>query len=326
MVAVWVSLLLVPAAVVRGAETGGGWVKYPGNPVLGGKLGTCFDAAVWNEGGVYRMWFSWRPKASIALVESRDGIHWSEPRIVLGPNKATGWEDNINRPGVLRRGNTYHMWYTGQAQGRSWIGYATSTDGKTWKRMSGKPVLAPTVPWEKVAVMVPDVLWDEKRAIYRMWYSGGGQYEPDAIGHATSADGLHWTKHPGNPVMRPDPQCPWEAHLVTGAHVVKQRDGYAMFYIGFRDIHHAQIGLAWSQDGLGGWQRHGANPIISPGADQWDADACYKPVAIFDGQKWLLWYNGRRGGLEQIGLVTHAGEDLGLESLPHAHSAVPATR
>jgi len=45
-------------------------------------------------------------------------------------------------------------------------------------------------------------------------------------------------------------------------------------------------------------------------------DACYKPYAIFDGQKWLLWYNGRHGGLEQIGLVLHPGEDWASEEDP----------
>jgi predicted GH43/DUF377 family glycosyl hydrolase len=324
--AVWLSLMFLPGPAVPGAETGGGWVKYSGNPVLGGKLGTCFDVALLKEGDVYRMWFSWRPKASIALVESRDGIHWSEPLIVLGPNKATDWEANINRPCVLHRGGTYHMWYTGQARGHSWIGYATSADGKAWKRMSDKPVLASVEPWEKVAVMAPDVMWDEKQGIYRMWYSAGGQYEPDAIGYATSPDGLHWSKHPANPVMRPDPKCEWEKHLVTGAHVLKEGDGYVMFYIGFRDIKHAQIGLARSKDGITGWQRHRANPIIRPGEDKWDADACYKPFAIFDGRKWLLWYNGRHGGFEQIGLVTHEGEDLGFELPGGASVAAPAAR
>ena len=64
-----------------------------------------------------------------ALVESRDGIEWSAPQIVLGPNEETDWEDNINRPGVLRRDGVYHMWYTGQPAAESWIGYATSPDG-----------------------------------------------------------------------------------------------------------------------------------------------------------------------------------------------------
>ena len=60
------------------------------------------------------------------------------------------------------------------------------------------------------------------------------------------------------------------------------------------------------------WQRHPANPIIRPGENQWDHDACYKPYAIIDGEKWLLWYNGRHGTLEQIGVAFYPGEDLGF--------------
>ena len=47
-------------------------------------------------------------------------------------------------------------------------------------------------------------------------------------------------------------------------------------------------------------------------ADRWDADAVYKPFAIFDGKRWLLWYNGRRGGVEQIGAAIHDSENLGF--------------
>ena len=66
-------------------NTRGGWVKYDGNPVLGGDLGTVFDVSVLKEDDVFRMWISWRPESSVALVESDDGIHWSEPTIVLVP-------------------------------------------------------------------------------------------------------------------------------------------------------------------------------------------------------------------------------------------------
>ncbi len=129
-----------------------GWVKSPANPVLGGKLGTCFDVALLKEGDTFRMWFSWRPKKSVAVVESPDGIHWGEPAIVLAPNRINRWESDINRPVVVKVGDKYHMWYTGQDNG-SHIGYATSDDGKTWRRMSGKPVLSPISLVEKVAVM-----------------------------------------------------------------------------------------------------------------------------------------------------------------------------
>jgi len=289
-----------------------GWQKYPGNPVLGGDYGTCFDLSALKEGGGYRMWFSWRPRASVALVESKDGFHWSEPVVALPPNKASGWEDDMNRPVVIHRGGVYHMWYTGQARGHSAIGYATSANGFVWKRVSDKPVLSASQPWEKVALMCPDVIWDDRVKLYKMWYSGGEQYEPDAIGYATSPDGLVWTRHPDNPIFKSDPKIEWEQEKVTACQVVKDGKWYLMFYIGFRDVDHAQIGVARSKDGITHWQRLGANPIVRPGQDQWDADACYKPYAIFDGKQWLLWYNGRHGGVEQIGAAIHQGRDLGF--------------
>jgi len=298
----------------KAAETSAGWRKYDQNPVLGGNLGTCFDMSVLKEGDVYRMWFSWRPKKSLALVESADGIHWSEPIIVLGANNETDWEADINRPVVVKRSDGYHMWYTGQARGHSWIGYATSADGKTWRRMSKKPVLPADAPWEKVAVMCPHVIWDQEAKLYRMWYSGGEQVEPDAIGYATSPDGLKWTKLAANPIFRADRSNPWEQHKVTACQVIRRGEWYDMFYIGFRDIDHAQIGLARSGDGITNWQRLPANPIIRAGERQteWDYDACYKPFAILDGNRWLLWYNGRRASFEQIGLAIHKGDDLGF--------------
>src|SRR5262245_35000420 len=95
-------------------QTAAGWVKSAKSPVLGGALGTCFDIAVLREGGRYRMWFSWRPKRSIALTESEDGLTWSEPVVALEPNANSGWEDEVNRPVVLKQGDAYRMWYTGQ--------------------------------------------------------------------------------------------------------------------------------------------------------------------------------------------------------------------
>jgi predicted GH43/DUF377 family glycosyl hydrolase len=280
--------------------------------VLGGDLGTCFDISVLREGNTYRMWFSWRPKKSIALVESQDGVHWNRPIIVLGPNDKTNWESDVNRPVVIKQGDEYLMWYTGQARGRSWIGLASSRDGKTWRRYSDQPVLSAEQLWEKVAVMCPHVFYDDQARLFRMWYSGGEQYEPNAIGYAISRDGLHWTKDERNPIFQPDMKSPWEKDRVTACQVIRQGDWHVMFYIGFHDRDHAQIGLARSRDGITGWQRHPANPIISPEQNRWDQDAVYKPYALFDGHRWLLWYNGRKGGTEQIGLATHEGADLGF--------------
>ena len=298
----------------RPPETPSRWVKYEGNPVLGGDLGTVFDIAVLQEGELLRMWFSWRPEASVALVESRDGIHWSAPTIALAPNDKTDWEDRINRPVVLHQPDGYHMWYTGQTKRNSYIGHATSPDGLVWTRVSDQPALAPDQPWEKEAVMVPHVLWDADEGRYKMWYSGGEQYEPDAIGYAESFDGQTWSKRP-KPVFTPAPEFPWESAKVTGGQVICYEGWYVMFYIGFSDEDHAQIGLARSRNGVSDWERHPANPILSPGASPaWDDDAIYKPFAVLRDDQWHLWFNGRNDRVEQIGLATHAGRDLGFGS------------
>jgi beta-1,2-mannobiose phosphorylase / 1,2-beta-oligomannan phosphorylase len=316
-VSVLMAMAGLQCAISRGGaltafEGQGGWEKYPGNPVLGGQYGTCFDVCVLHEADAYKMWVSWRPKQSVALTESKDGIHWGPPQIVVGPDHTTGWEDDINRPVVVHREDAYHMWYTGQAHGKSMIGYATSRDGRNWARQSAHPVLEPALPWEGVAVMCPHVMWDPEKKMWRLWYSAGEQYEPNAIGYATSTDGLHWNKYANNPVMTPDPGAPWESQRVTAAQIIQWKGWYYSFYIGFRDIDHAQIGLARSKDGITNWTRHAGNPIVRPTPGGWDGDACYKPYAVYANERWMLWYNGRKGSLEQIGLVTHTGNDPGF--------------
>ena len=88
-----------------------------------------------------------------------------------------------------------------------------------------------------------------------------------------------------------------------------------MFYIGYEDIDTARICVARSRNGVTNWQRLPANPIVSPTLGGWDENACYKPSVIRDeeNKRWLLWYNGRRGGAEYIGLVIHEGLDLGFD-------------
>ena len=289
------------------------WIKYDNNPVLGGReLGTIFDIFVLKDGKEYIMYSSWRPKRSVAVSTSIDGKIWTTPEIVLSPTADTDWEDDINRPAVVKKDGVYHLWYTGQAKGKnSWIGYATSHDGKNFVRQSSLPVISPTEPWEKVAVMCPHVIWDKDEKIFKMWYSGGEQYEPDAIGYATSEDGLHWKKHP-QPVFTADSSREWEQHKVTACQVIKRKNDYLMFYIGFRDIDFAQIGMARSKDGIGNWERFKDNPIISPTKGTWDESATYKPFAIQEKDRWMLWYNGRNRSVEQIGLVILEGVNLGF--------------
>ncbi len=285
------------------------WTKHPDNPVLG--PGYClqglFDCCVMPEGDKLRMWLSWRDLHSIAYSESRDGVHWTGPRIVLEVNPKIEWEkSSVNRPHVLKVDNNWYMWYTGQNMDKkkSMIGLATSRDGLQWKRLDISPVLEPTEVWEKNSVMCPHILYRDCR--FQMWYSGGEMYEPDAIGYAQSKDGIHWQREPSNPVLRP--VGGWESDRVTAACIVPREKDYLAFYIGFAaGFERAQIGMARSVDGIHKWERYPRNPIVKPGSPgTWDDCNVYKPYVVYFRGQWYLWYNASRVSdrREQIGLAT----------------------
>jgi len=303
-----------------------GWRRYEGNPVISA-IGHCYDVSVIKVAGKFRMYFSWAGGSrSIAYLESDDGFEWSrEPKVALESLPDSKWEKDVNRICVIHHDGVYKMWYSGQSYtaqtlstledglGGSFIGYAESSDGSTFKRLD-EPVLKPEAQWEYKSLMCPHVNWDEEEQIFKMWYSGGQWIEPNAIGYATSKDGIDWSKHKDNPIFEPIPENRWERERTTACQVIKMDCWYYMFYIGFEDVHSARICFARSKDGITGWQRHKDNPVISGSNMGWDADGAYKPFLYYEEEKdrWILWYNGRSGWLEHIGIATHEGKDLGF--------------
>lgn len=227
--------------------------KSAANPVLGRpETGSFFDPYVAWDGEKFRMDFSYRAEKALAVTFSTDGVHWETPQITLRPNPRSGWEDRISRNCVLFVDGVYKMWYTGQARGYSFLGYAESRDG------------------------------------------------------------THWVKRKANPIFVCDGSQPYEQNRVGGCCVVKSGDEYLLFYIGYKDIDTACVCVAKSADGIVGWTRSPHNPLVAPTADAWDGEACYKPAALWHepAQKWMLWYNGRRGNCERIGLAECAQFDL----------------
>ena len=286
--------------------------KHESNPVMGGpELGTCFDVYVSIDNGRYRMDFSWRPKKSLAVTFSDDGVHWEPPQITLTNDETTGWEDIINRNCVIKVDGKYKMWYTGQARDHSFIGYAESEDGINFKRVLSEPVLISERAWEGFSVMNPCVLYENGK--YRMWYAAGETYEPNVLAYAESEDGIHWAKSPINPIFTAKATNVYEQNRVGGCQVIKTDDmGYVMFYIGYENIHKAQICAAKSPNGITQWERSELNPVVCPTPDSWDSDACYKPSFLWNEQtkQWMLWYNGRNGSPEYIGLALKDGREL----------------
>jgi len=282
--------------------------KYEGNPVFGNvETGTMFDAYVWKpDGKTLRMDVSWRPKSALAVTFSEDGIHWSEPQITLDLADACDWENNLNRNCVLPDpfGDGYLMYYTGQwwdhTGGYSKIGLARSKDGIHFERVQREPIMVPEADFEGASVMNPFVMYENGR--FRMWYAAGETYEPNVICYAESDDGVHFVKHADNPIFTCAPENPYEQNRIGACDILKDEDGYLMFYIGYRDIHTACICAARSKDGITNWVRVPQNPILLATPGSWDQDSCYKPTVVRDEDgTYRLWYNGRAGEKEYIG-------------------------
>ena len=298
------------------------FIKNPANPIFGNeKIGTMFDVLIQPYSGEpttlknprYRMDVSWRPQRSLAVSFSEDGIHWIDPEISLKYDETSGWEDALNRNAVLKVGDTYKMWYTGQFL--DWtcsaIGYAESKDGIHFYRVphmldgdqepNTDPVLITERNWEGASVMNPCVIYEN--GTYRMYYSAGETYEPNVIALAESKDGIHWKKDRINPILIRNRGREYEKDRLGGCQVIHVEGlGYLMFYIGYKDINTACVCCALSKNGKSQWRRCKGNPLVAPTPDSWDSESCYKPTAIYDEEKggWHIWYNGRRDG-EYIG-------------------------
>ena len=177
--------------------------------------------------------------------------------------------------------------------------------------------MEPTLLWEKGAVMTPSVI-DLPNGALRMYYAAGETYEPDAIGIAHSYDGgLTWVKH-GDPIFKPDRTSGkigvwFDSHKVTSPHVIWHDGYFYMFYAGFRNTDYSSVGLVRSKDGLTNWERHIDNPIVDAVKEAWNCDSVYKPFAGWseENQEWLLWYNGRCGSLERIGVSILKAKSFG---------------
>lgn len=280
-----------------------GWIKY-GSPILGGEAGTFYDPFVRRIDNHYIMIVSHRNTKSIVRCDSNDGIHWSNPVSVLKPNKESGWEDRVNRACYWIKDGVWYLWYTGMNEKEAKIGLAVSKDGYSFKRYQQNPIIVPTESHEQGAVMNPCVLWDDADFAFKMWYSAGEKFEPDVLCLATSKDGINWEKHGQNPVFTHGVDK-YDQCKVGGCDVVKVNGRYLQFYIGYENIDNARICVAESNDGID-WKRIKQNPILSPTKGAWDSDAVYKPSVCFDIKKnnAYLWYNGRKGHNEYIGLAT----------------------
>ena len=217
-------------------------------------------------------------------------------------NGQATWVNDTNRIGssfgfhfvsILPRDRELHAYYIGHytaADGRSklTIARARGADGINWTndgmvldvgRAAQATNGAPPV-WDDRLTSFPGV-WKDGGTWYLV-YEGAAEniaFSPGDIGLATSTDGLHFVKHPNNPILRHNPSG-WERVNIGTPSLYKENGVWYLFYHGY-DGNVCQIGVA-SGTNLTHLTKSAANPIlpVTPGTAAWDTGTIGKRSSI----------------------------------------------
>ena len=201
------------------------WDSVAGQCVL--KLGSTyhmwFSAGYWS-GGPFTYW------AQIYHATSSDGATWSTTGVALPPNQA--WDIGMTGAPwvVLDRYGLFWLFFSGWDGSNTRIGVATSRNGTSFTPYAGNPIidLGPPGAWDSqdtnTPAAIPGLGW-------RLLFAGKDRVT-ESIGIATSNDGFHWTKSPGNPVYVPEPPPAFDSQYVYGPMPLADPSGPRLYFAG----------------------------------------------------------------------------------------------
>jgi formylglycine-generating enzyme required for sulfatase activity len=208
------------------------WTKYENNPLFPGSMPYAIKV-----GDTFRMYHPGKDekgKHGLLMKTSQDGFHWSKQRLVMA--------GGVLDPCVIQVGeNRFHLYYC--AGGKKTINgkdvwefknyVATSADGINWKKIQ-KPVLplGSKNAWDNQSHAGPCVLKLED--VFHMWYLGSGSYKGGKnawrIGHATSPDGITWTKSGKEPVLDTGKAGDWDSGTFLSFDIIFREGKFLFWY------------------------------------------------------------------------------------------------
>jgi hypothetical protein len=153
--------------------------------------------------------------------------------------------------------------------------------------------------WDAKGVFDPAVV--KEGITYQMWYTG---YDgmTRRIGHATSPNGIDWTKDPASPVLDIGAPANWDWLNVYSPSPVKVGARAQLWYSG--QTLPAALQSGYAERSTAGWSRGG---LVLPtgGAGAFDARGAEDVSVLIDGDKFAVWYSGvNAAGDVSIGRAT----------------------
>lgn len=219
-------------------------------------------------------------------------------------------EHGVFPASVIDRGNEKWMYYIGWNQGveqplfYASIGLAISKDnGESFTKYSKAPIIS-RGEYDPCLVTSPYVLFDEN--IWKMWYVSGIKWERVEgrlksfyhIKYAWSIDGINWERKGDVSI---DFKYENESNIARPT-VIKDKQGYKMWYSYVNAPKLYQIGYAESKDGIS-FERKDEQLKHDFGSNEFDSDMqCYPNIVMYKN-KMFMFYNGNYYGKHGVFLA-----------------------
>jgi predicted GH43/DUF377 family glycosyl hydrolase len=160
-------------------------------------------------------------------------------------------------------------------------------------------------------VYPPYVLFDGDG--FRMWYSAH-DFEEWSINYASSADGVTWERHAGNPLMRAAHDGRWDENFISEPSVLWNGQRFDMWYNGGSErTSTLRVGYAWSEDGLAWHKWEPDEWVVDVGPlGAWDDFSVARVHVLYDGERYQMFYEGHDGNANLSWRVGYAWSEDGV--------------
>ena len=174
------------------------WTRHPSNPIF--DQSWTEDMMVVKEGGTYYM-FAEGYQDIAHLLTSSDRINWQDHgSLKIQKKNGEILEGPYGTPTAWKEDGSWYLLYERNDQG---IWLATSSDLQSWTNLQDEPVIkmGPET-YDQYGLAVNQVIKQDGR--YYAWYHGTAfeDWHEWTTNVAISEDLIHWTKFPGNPILR----------------------------------------------------------------------------------------------------------------------------